>query len=99
MLNARYGYAEVKNEYSCTSTPLSPPTPSHSPRACVASYSETDVGVGNLVNTEVVNIGLTAKNPRSLVLELKNFETFLVAEMLRLYLTDMFSRNKTKLGM
>jgi hypothetical protein len=69
---------------------LYPPPPfSHSPSARIASYSVADVG--NLVNAETANIGLTVKNPRSLVLKLKNFETFLLAEMLRLCLTDIFN--------
>jgi len=50
-------------------------------------------------NVKIVNIGLTVKKPKSLVLELENFETFLLAEMLRLCLTDIFNRNKTNLGM
>ena len=73
--------------------------PPRLPKCLHCFLSETDVGVGNLVNTKIVNIGLTIKNPRYLVLELKNFETFLLAEMLRLCLTDKFNRNKTKLGL
>jgi hypothetical protein len=56
-------------------------------------------GAGNLANTEIVNIGLTIKDPRFLVLELKNYETLILAEMLRLCLTDIFNKNKTNIGM
>ena len=52
-----------------------------------------------MVNTETVNVGLTVKNPSSVVLELKYFETVLLAEMSRLCLTDTFNKNKRKLGM
>jgi len=71
----------------------SPPPP---PSAWIASYSETNIGVRNLVNTSIVNTGLTAKNPTSEFLKLKNYKIFFMAEISRLCLTDIFNRNKHK---